>query len=345
MDWLLAMARTPSLSVPARYALTATVMLVCVALQSGLRAQSGFVGLFLLLPGIFVAGFLFDRGSSLFAAVIAIVFTAFTIPNRSIFEYLAPLVLFTVTALGVALVSEALRSQMTAAVQSERAKSILLQELAHRTRNNLAILSAMIRLQAKSDEPIVAERLEGTSQRIQVLAEVYDHLTLRADAKLVDFRDYLSKVCEKLSAALTGPAPVALTVDVEEIYIPSEQAVPIAIIMNELVTNAFKYAFPDGRAGHIHVAFRAEQAMELTVADNGVGFDGVLGHSGLGSRIIHLLTQQLGATLVYEKLDSGCKATLLAPRKNTSGGDEARRSKLPGFSNATAIPRDALSFE
>lgn len=329
------MARTPSLSVQARYALAATIMLVCAALQFGLRAQSGFVGLFILLPGIFLAGFLFDRGSGLFAAAIAILFTGFTVASdRSVSEYLAPMVLFTVTALGVALVSETLRSQMSAAVQSERAKSILLQELAHRTRNNLAILSAMIRLQAKSDEPAVADRLEGTSQRIQVLAEVYDHLTLRADAKLVDFRDYLSKVTEKLGAALTGPAPVALTVDIEEVYIPSEQAVPIAIVTNELVTNAFKYAFPDGRAGHIHVTFRSGEKMELTVADNGVGFDGVSDHNGLGSRIIHLLTQQLGGTLVYERLDSGCRATLRAPRINTS--EEGRRSEMPGFSSATA---------
>lgn len=89
--------------------------------------------------------------------------------------------------------------------------------------------------------------------------------------------------------------------------------------------------------------FRAEETMELTVADNGIGLDGVSGHSGLGSRIIHLLTQQLGGTLVYEKLESGCKATLRAPRTNASGSEEARRTRLPAFSNATAAPRDALS--
>jgi two-component sensor histidine kinase len=342
MDWLLAMKRTPPVSVPARYALTAIVMLVCGVLQFGLRAQSGFVGLFILLPGIFLAGFLFDRGSGLFAAAIGILFAALTVASDgSAAEYLAPVVLFAVTALGAAIASEALRGQMRAVVQSERAKAVLLQELAHRTRNNLAILSAMIRLQAKSDEPAVAERLEGTSQRIQILAEVYDHLTLRADAKLVDLRDYLTKVSEKLSAALTGPAPVALTVDVEEIYVPSEQAVPIAIITNELVTNAFKYAFPDGRAGHIHITFRSGNAMELAVADNGIGFDGASGRSGLGSRIIHLLTQQLGGTLLYEQLDPGCRATLRAPlSKTVSANDVVPSIKVP---NSTGLVHDAVS--
>jgi len=313
MERLLAIMPGPSVPIPLRYGMTALVMLVCGALALGVQLQSGFIGMFLLLPGIFIAGFLFDRGTSFFAAVLAVAIAAALMFGRPPAEYLLPLTLFAITAMGVGLVSEALRSEMRQVADSERAKTVLLHEAAHRTKNNLAILSATVRLQAKGEASTVAAALEATSRRILILAEVYDHLTFRHDAKLVNVREYLTDVCEKLMSALGGPAPVAITVDADEVYIPSSHAVPLAVIANELVTNAFKYAFPQGRAGHINVVLRSGDQLQLIVEDNGIGLQDSPEPDGVGSRITALLTQQLGGTLSYEQREPGCRVIVRAP--------------------------------
>lgn len=88
---------------------------------------------------------------------------------------------------------------------------------------------------------------------------------------------------------------------------------PIAIIVNELVTNSLKYAFPDGRPGHVKVALHTDGDVVLTVTDNGTGFR-TEGGEGIGSRVLSLLTQQLGGTLTRENLAQGCRVTLRMPR-------------------------------
>jgi two-component sensor histidine kinase len=184
-------------------------------------------------------------------------------------------------------------------------------ELAHRTKNNLAMLSAMMRLQAKHPDVTASEALSEMAARIQVMAEVYDHLTVRADRKVVDARHYLTEICQHLTASISGASPVAIKADADELYIHSEQAVPIAIVVNELVTNSLKYAFPEGRPGLVQITLRADDEVVLSVTDNGVGVRGEA--EGVGSRIVSLLTQQLGGTLTRENLASGCRVTLRMP--------------------------------
>ena len=151
------------------------------------------------------------------------------------------------------------------------------------------------------------------STRIQIMAQVYDHLTIRADRKVVDARQYLTDICHYLTASISGTSPVAIKADADELYIHSEQAVPIAIIVNELVTNSLKYAFPEGRAGLIQVTLRADDDVVLSVTDNGVGIRGERPVS-VGSRILSLLTQQLGGTITRENLASGCRVALRMPK-------------------------------
>jgi two-component sensor histidine kinase len=266
------------------------------------------------LPGIFLAGMMFDRASSFLATLIAATFGYLhTFKGVSFAGFFLAWALFVATGLIVGLVAEGFRTEMEKVIRAEKAKTVLLMELAHRTKNNLAMISAMMRLQAKTPDANAQEALEAMAARIQVMAQVYDHLTIRADRKVVDAKHYLTEICRHLSASISGASPVAITAQADELYIHSEQAVPIAIILNELVTNSLKYAFPGGQAGHIHVQLHTDGEVALTVSDNGVGLR-TQKPQGVGSRVVSLLTQQLGGTLSYENLDQGCRVTLRMPK-------------------------------
>jgi len=297
-----------------RYATTTVVMAFCIAVQTGLENQTGFSGLFFLLPGIFAAGLMFDRGASLYATALGTAFAYFSISPAAPFPgYAAAYVVFALSGAVIGLVAEALRAEMEKCARAENAKALLLMELAHRTKNNLAMVSAMMRLQAKTPGITASEALSEMAARIQIMAQVYDHLTIRADRKVVDARQYLTEICQHLAASISGTSPVAIKADAEELYIHSEQAVPIAIIVNELVTNSLKYGFPEGRAGLIQVTLQAADEVVLSVTDNGVGMLEQQSE-GVGSRVVSLLVQQLGGTITRENLSSGCRVTLRMPK-------------------------------
>jgi two-component sensor histidine kinase len=297
-----------------RYGITTVVMAFCIAVQIGLHKLTGFVGFFFLLPGIFAAGLMFDRGAALYATALGVAFAYFSIsPTAPLPGYVASCMLFAATGILVGLVAEALRAEMEKVVRAEKAKTVLLMELAHRTKNNLAMLSAMMRLHAKHPDVTASEALSEMAARIQVMAEVYDHLTIRSDRKVVDARQYLTEICQHLTASISGTSAVVIKANADELYIHSEQAVPMAIIVNELVTNSLKYAFPEGRTGLIQVTLRANDEVVLSVTDNGAG---ILGErpEGVGSRIVSLLTQHLGGSIARENLAPGCRVTMRMPK-------------------------------
>jgi two-component system, sensor histidine kinase PdtaS len=303
------------LPVLVRYCIAAAIMLVCAILQMALQRLTGYPSYFLLLPGIFLSGLIFNRGTGILAAVIAAGVSAYaTYATVAGPVYLSENGLFFITAAGTAVVAEFLRAEMKRVMHADKTKALLLQEMAHRTKNNLAVLSAMIRLQARGAEPMVATALDTAARRILVTAQVYDHLSLTQDSRLVDMRYYLNSVVEKIFQSLAPPGSITFEVLSDDIVLPHNQALAIGIITNELVTNSLKYAFPDHRPGQVTVQLAAGKNIELTISDNGVGHDGESDPSGLGSRIIRLLTQQLGGTLDYAKLQSGLSARLRAPR-------------------------------
>ena len=303
------------LPVPVRYGIAAAIMLVCATLQMALQTVTGYPSYFLLLPGIFLSGLIFNRGTGVLAAAIAVGVSAYmTFATVTGPVYLSENVLFLTTAAGTALVAEFLRAEMRRVRHADKTKALLLQEMAHRTKNNLAVLSAMMRLQAKGAEPAVASALETAARRIHVTAQVYDHLSFSQDSRLVDMHYYLNGVVDKIFRSLAPPGAISFDVLSDDVDLPHNQALAIGIIANELLTNSLKYAFPDSRPGLVSVELKAGKEIELTVADNGVGHDGEGEPCGLGSRIIGLLTQQLGGTLTYEKLQPGLSAHLRAPR-------------------------------
>ncbi|MGY4629870.1 sensor histidine kinase [Bradyrhizobium sp. USDA 4486] len=296
-----------------RYGISACIMLVCAVLQIALQMQTGAPGYFLLLPGVFLSGLIFDRGSGIFAAVIAVGVGAYvSYAGRVGLDFLATNSLFAITAAGTATVAEFQRTELRRVMLADKTKALLLQEMAHRTKNNLAILGGMIRLEARHGGPEAAAALEATARRLQVMAEVYDHLSVKQDSRSVNMRYFLNDVVEKVFQSLSPSGPVAFQVVCGDFSLPHNQALAIGIIANELVTNALKYAFPNEAAGHVTIELSKADGIELLVSDNGVGLLAPGEPGGLGSRIVQLLTEQLEGEITYERLDAGLRVRVRA---------------------------------
>jgi two-component sensor histidine kinase len=297
-----------------RYGVSAIIILVCCLLQLGVHQYAGFTGFFLLLPGIFVCGLLFDRGSGFVATAIGTAFGWYLFtPSVEQPRAIVPLTLFFITGVATAFVSEGLRSTMERLAGAERAKDILLQELAHRTKNNIAGISSLLAIQARSSDDKVKAALEAAAGRVRVMADVHDYLLSSGAQRSVVMSRYLEGLCHKLGDTLRGLRPVAIKVAAESIELPEQKAVPIAIIVNELVTNSLKYAFPGDRAGTINVNLHMDGEIVLRVDDDGIG-SGEATADGLGSRLMKLMTQQLGGTLTRDGNPGGCHVTVRIPK-------------------------------
>jgi two-component sensor histidine kinase len=314
MERLLYFLPAKQQTVATRYGVSALLMACSLVVFAAMEAQSGFIGLYILLPAIFLAGLMFDRGSAFFATLLAVAGVLWVLRLQLSSALTLPLLFFTLIGIAFAAFAELLRKEMEKVVASERSKTLLLQEVAHRTKNNLAMLSAMVRLQSRTLGQEASDALEMTSQRIQTMAEVYDHLMLRDQTKIVDLKEYIGDIVRRLMA-LSGDKPVAVRCELDEAYAHSEVAVPIAIIINELVTNSIKYGFPDERPGQILIKLHTNHELVISVSDNGAGMPGhEQARKGFGSKVVALLVQQLNGQLVYEDAQPGCRVVLRMPK-------------------------------
>jgi two-component sensor histidine kinase/CheY-like chemotaxis protein len=187
---------------------------------------------------------------------------------------------------------------------SLREKEVLLQEIHHRVKNNLQVVSSLLGLQSKrTKDAEVREMLRNTQNRIKSMALIHEKLYQAESMARIDFADYLRSLLSHLhvSHAVNGQ-DVLLKADVEDVPVSIDIAVPCGLMINELVTNALKHAFPEGRRGEISVGLQAEagQQLVLTVTDNGVGFPkdfDIRDPASLGLQLVNGMTHQLGGTL------------------------------------------------
>src|SRR5262245_22387200 len=170
--WLLPKHRQPVL---VRYGVSAAIILVCCAVQYAIYRVAGFAGLFLLLPGIFVAGILFDRGSAFFATALgALVSIYLMFPAWPALDapVVVPIVLFLLTGVAMAIVSEGLRMALERIVKAEREKDLLLRELRHRTKNDIMNIGSILRLQSRRASAEEGSNAHGgAAQRVEARAQ------------------------------------------------------------------------------------------------------------------------------------------------------------------------------
>jgi two-component sensor histidine kinase len=183
-------------------------------------------------------------------------------------------------------------------------KTVLLKEVHHRVKNNLAVIASLLNMKAGAMEGDEArEALEDSQRRVRSIALIHEHLSGTEHLDRIDFAEYAGQLLQELGSVYDdAERRIRIRVEAERIEMGIHRAIPCALILNELVTNALKHAFPDGRRGEVVVGLRlatAEQ-LELWVEDNGVGCPQVVparSAKSLGLRIVEILTRQLEGSL------------------------------------------------
>lgn len=186
-------------------------------------------------------------------------------------------------------------------------KEILLKELHHRVKNNMQVVSSLISLQTqKVDDPRYVAYFLETQNRIHAMALIHEMLYNSKDMSQIDFSSYLSDLTQYLLGIyITNQHQVQVQCNVKDIYLGINDAVPCGMIINELVSNALKHAFPDGRKGTITIDIdtNPEGNHVMTVSDDGVGIQKQCKHEtadSLGMLIVRLLTKQLEGSIAID---------------------------------------------
>jgi two-component sensor histidine kinase len=216
--------------------------------------------------------------------------------------------------LGMAIEQQQYQRKLKAALDRHQ---VLLKEVNHRVKNSLQVVSSMLHLQANAvGDPNLSGHLNEASSRISAVGRAYERLAYNADYETIDLAAYLLEVIEDLRPAV---APCVIHFEAPDaIPFAADRAILVGLIVNELVLNAGKYAYPDCPDGSIWIllAQTAESSLLVTVRDNGVGvpagFDPATSKR-LGTRLINALAKQLGAELTRPSSTKGTNITLLVP--------------------------------
>jgi two-component sensor histidine kinase len=219
--------------------------------------------------------------------------------------------------LGMAIEQQQYQQKLQAALDRHQ---VLLKEVNHRVKNSLQVVSAMLQLQASSvGDPILTERLNEASARVNAVGRAYERLTYNADYENIDLIEYLREIISDLE---TTVAPCKVQFDApERIEIASDRSILVGLIINELVSNAGKHAYPDCPGGAIHVRlFQSDPgSILISVRDEGVGlpadYDPTTSKR-LGARVVHALSKQLGAEMTRPKSAIGTNFTVVIPLKS-----------------------------
>jgi PAS domain S-box-containing protein len=196
-------------------------------------------------------------------------------------------------------IEDALRSSLNE-------KEILLKEIHHRVKNNMQIISSLINLQSDyaTDEATV-EMFEDSKNRIRSMALIHEKLYMSKDISLIEFSKYIESLTSKLLEFYSSKSRlININLISDNITLDIDSAIPCGLIINELVSNSIKYAFPDGRDGNITIKMhKKDENYVLSVEDDGVGFPeeiDFMNPQTLGLQIVHTLTQQLGGGIELE---------------------------------------------
>ncbi|HTO79419.1 MAG TPA: histidine kinase dimerization/phosphoacceptor domain -containing protein, partial [Methylocystis sp.] len=216
--------------------------------------------------------------------------------------------------LGMAIERERHQRSLTAALNYHK---ILIKEMNHRIKNSLMMVAGMLNLQTNEvTDPEVIQQIEEAIHRVQAIAKAHEQLSFSSNIEFMDVGAYITNICENLDASV---AHIEVDIQAEEgIEISADRAISAALIVNELIANAVKYAYDREQGGKvwITVARTDQRNFVITVRDDGAGlpkdFD-MAKPNGFGMRIVMLLGRQLGAKISARKPAHGSEFVIAAP--------------------------------
>lgn len=191
-------------------------------------------------------------------------------------------------------------------------KEMLLKEVHHRVKNNLQTVSSLLSLQTRNvEETKLKDLLKSTQNRVISMAMVHEMLYMRKDISQIEYRSYVQELSEYLIRSIKGfDSKVNLKIDIPEIKLGIDTAIPLGLLINEAVTNALKYGFEDDQEGEIYIALKKEidKHYVLNIGDNGVGFPDTINYKNsksLGLKLIYNLTRQLKGSIQKDTSKKG----------------------------------------
>lgn len=203
-----------------------------------------------------------------------------------------------------------------------REKEVLLRELNHRAKNNLQVVTALLSMQARrSDDEKFRALVQSARDRVEAMARAHEQLHSSSNLARIDFSGYLRNLANSIYSSHGGESRgIELDVDVEHHELPLDRAVTAGLVVNELLTNAFKHAFTSEQQGRIWLRLRARDSqLELTLEDNGVGLEnrGNPARTPLGLGLVATLAEQLDAALECDT-GPGTRLKLTFPRGDSA---------------------------
>lgn len=215
--------------------------------------------------------------------------------------------------------------------ESLRENEILLKEIHHRVKNNMAIISSLLVLQADTfDDPDIVKALQDSQSRIRSMALVHEKLYQAKNLSKIDFPEYIKSLAMHISQLRdVNSNKASLVISAENIFLGIDKAIPCGLVINELLTNAFKYAFPGDKTGEIRIQMQLKdnQYYELVISDNGVGLPGhidIRDPSTFGLHLVNLLNKQLAGKIEVNR-EKGTAFTIEFPAKSRYEAGEKKK--------------------
>ncbi|WP_291865833.1 sensor histidine kinase [Maribacter sp.] len=318
-------------SVTLTHNISSILALICaltVTLYTG-GIHSSFI---FILALIVFAGYVYARQNSqiylniIFLLVILIfsqsitdfTFTRNVVPeeSQSIFSLLS--VLFSIYLLGNIFGKNLLNTHNTLYnSKNELSKKLLeketlLKEIHHRVKNNLQTVSSLLSLQSRNtQDDNIKTLLKATKDRVISMAMIHEMLYMREDLSKIEYKTYVQELSQYLIKSIKGiENKIKLTIDIPDIKLGIDTAIPLGLLINEAITNALKYGIVDDREGEIHIAITKEVNKEyvLKIGDNGIGFPETINHKNtksLGLKLIYNLTRQLKGSIIRDVSKKG----------------------------------------
>ena len=194
----------------------------------------------------------------------------------------------------------ALNTTQAALVARNAENELLLKEIHHRVKNNLEVVSSLLALQSHQiDDPNTKEAMLASQNRVHSIGIVHQKLYQGENLGSIEMKDYFINLSESILDSFNAHERVQVECAMSNLNVDIDTAVPLGLIVNELLTNTIKYAFPGGRSGKVQITLEqaASGNLQLLVSDNGVGKGDTINGTGFGGQLISLLTQQLGGTM------------------------------------------------